>query len=257
MSTPIVVVPWHNKDQKDSFLKAWNLDGNEPNLILQQDKKKHGCGATKNEGIKEAIRRDASFVVILDDDLYPTDKTPTLRNVIEQHAEALKPQQVTRYRSITTPPSRGTPYFNRTITMPVAASFGWWSNIPDRDAVRQLADGAYAPMEFHKEPVFGDYFSGSGMNCAFDAKMWWPFCQFVKVSRWDDIWAFWLFQRAAYDLGYCFSFTGPTLHHQRQSAVFKNLVDEARYLEQNESLWEKIATHPKNDYESLRKLLPV
>lgn len=248
-----VVVAWHNQNQLESFMNAW---GSDERVLFQHDAKKEGCGATKNKGIQAAIDKGANIIIVLDDDVFPSESCKTVDSLIDQHLSSLRPQKVSRYRTITNPPSRGTPYFNLTIEMPVAASFGWWENIPDRDAVRQLADGACAPMHFKKEAVFGEWFSGSGMNVAFRVE-WWPFFKFIPVSRWDDIWGFWIFQRIAYDRGHCFSFDGPTLTHSRQSNVWQNLKDEAKYLELNETLWQKIATHPKGDYDSLRSLLPV
>lgn len=251
----IVVVAWHNPEQREKFMAAWEC-GSDDRVLFQQDANKEGCGATKNKGIQAAINGGAKVIVILDDDVFPSESCKTLDGLIHGHLHSLKPKLVNRFRAITIPSSRGTPYFNRTIEMPVAASFGWWENIPDRDAVRQLADGEYAPMQFHKQTIFGDYFAGSGMNVAFNA-MWFSDFKFIPVSRWDDIWGFWILQRIAYDRGYCFSFEGPTCVHSRQSDVFSNLQDEAKYLRENETLWQKIATHPQGDYDSLRALLPV
>ena len=159
--------------------------------------------------------------------------------------------------AVTNPPSRGTPYHCRTLKMPVAASMGFWTNIGDYDAPAQLVLGPATPMTFDRRPVFGRYFPCCGMNLAFRPGQWLPWCQFIDVPRMDDIWMGWLWERHAYDLGYCFNLNGPLVRHSRQSNVWANLRDEARYLEANDTLWRDIAVNPAKDYETLRALLPV
>ena len=44
--------------------------------------------------------------------------------------------------------------------------------------------------------------------------------------------------------------------HARQSNVWRNLRDEALHLEANETLWQTIALHESDDYNTLRKVLP-
>jgi hypothetical protein len=95
------------------------------------------------------------------------------------------------------------------------------------------------------------------MNLAFRPKDWLPWCRFIDVARFDDIWMGWLWQREAYRRGYCFNLASPFVRHARQSNVWRNLVQEAVYLEQSETLWRNIALHQVGDYQSLRALLPV
>lgn len=254
----ITVVPWHNQKQIDSFLANWGIGSWEYDwIILQQDTDKEGCAITKNKGVHRAIENGADIVVVLDDDCYPDDSGPrNLRDHQQQHAKALEPVPLSMFKRVTTPQSRGTPY-NIPATMPVAASIGFWSGVPDWDAASQLVYGDKFVMNFHTEPIFGQWFALSGMNIAFRPKDWLPWCQFIDCPRWDDIWMGFLWQRHAYRLGQCFNLRGPRVRHSRQSNVWQNLRDEARYLEENETLWWKIATNPATDYESLRKLLPV
>lgn len=268
-----VVVAWHNSEQRDKFLAAWGIKTVPDWLILQQDKNKEGCARTKNKGIEEAIRRGAVIVVIIDDDCYPNQEigvtpylltasdfdAPVLQRFVEAHEDALEPQWVDRFRVITEPRSRGTPYLseNRKILMPTAGSYGYWKEIGDYCGVGQLAYGARTEMKFDQRPIYGDYFSGSGMNFAFRVKDWWPIAQLINVSRFDDIWQSWIWQKIAYSRGYCFNLGGPLVKHSRQSNVWSNLRDEVKYLEENETLWRKIAECPSNEYEQLRRLLPV
>jgi hypothetical protein len=251
-----VVVPWVSEEQLDSFRRAWNVPDRKPDwLVLQHDSQREGTGATKNKGIERATREGAEVVVVLDDDCYPEGQTG-LAEFVQRHLESLEPQEVELFEAVTDPPSRGTPYAGRTVTMPVAASMGFWSEVGDYCAVRQLALGA-GPMTFSRKAMHGRYFPLCGMNLAFRPKDWFPWCRFIEVLRFDDIWMGWLWQREAYRRGCCFNLAGPTVRHARQSNPWTNLRQEAEYLERNEVLWREIAMHGSGDYGSLRGLLPA
>lgn len=251
-----VVVAWHNLDQLTKFKRAWSLLGAAPDwLILQRDEDRSGCARTKNAGIQRAIERGFKGVVVLDDDCFPADGIGLLDTLRHAHFHALAPVDVEMFQTVTSPVSRGTPYHTRTMRMPVAASMGFWRNVGDYDAPAQLVHGATHPMEFRKDPIFGRYFALSGMNVAFSLE-WWPWCRFIDVPRFDDIWMGWLFQKHAYAKGYCFNPAGPEVMHSRQSNVWANLRDEAKWLEVNETLWRSIAQSPETDYARLCELLP-
>lgn len=263
-----IVVPWHNPEQVKRWRIEWGIDNHLPAfVILQQDTAGEGCARTKNKGVREAISRGADVVVVLDDDCFPAEGGPQyLGDLAAAHIKALEPVPMALFKPVTNPPSRGTPY-ELPGTMPVAASMGFWTEVGDYDACAQLVRGARTPMTFDQDPIYGRYFPLCGMNIAFrpndwviedghpaGARYWW---EFINVPRFDDIWMGWLWQREAYRRGYCFNLNGPIVRHSRQSNVWQNLRDEAKYLERNETLWRDIATHPQGDYESLRKLLPV
>ncbi len=250
-----VVVPWHREEERRMFLQAWNIKAIPDWLVLHQDKELAGCGVTKNRGIQAAINLGAEVVVVLDGDCYPSSEANSLEGLMSAHLKALAPQMVQRFQAVTSPRSRGTPYGELTIEMPVAASLGFWLNVPDYCAVRQLAFHLQ-PMEFVRTPIFGQYFALCGMNMAFRPHEWLPWCQFIDVSRFDDIWMGWLWQREAYRRGYCFNMNGPLITHSRQSNVWKNLRDETIHLEASESLWRVVACHESNDYDTLRKVFP-
>jgi len=249
----IIVTPWHNPDQRDEFLLAWGADGDEPFLHMEQDKNRSGCALTKNRGIEAAIKRFAEVVIVLDDDCFPSREANTFEELIAKHLEALHPQQVEMFQTVTEPPSRGTPYFNRTIKMPVAASMGFWSEVGDYDAPGQLIHGATHRMSFRRDPIHGLYFPLCGMNLAFRAE-WWPWCQFLDVPRFDDIWQGFLWQKKAYAGGYCFNLNGPVVRHSRQSNVWQNLRDEALNLERNETIWQEIHKSDSLVYDELVRL---
>ena len=187
-----VVVAWVTEEEKASFLAGWNATTFQPDwLLLQRDESREGCGATKNRGVKRAVELGYDVVVVLDGDCYACEETPTLESLVERHVAALEPQSVRMYDVVTDPPSRGTPYADVTIEMPVAASMGFWHGVPDYCGVRQLAFDA-KPMSFVVDPIFGRYFPLCGMNVAFKPTEWWPWWQFIEVSRFDDIWMGWI-----------------------------------------------------------------
>jgi len=250
-----VVVPWHNKDQLADFLAAWEVEADDPRLHLEQDSTQRGCALTKNSGIEKAIAAGADIIIVLDDDCYPHDGM-SLDSFIFQHFTALAPQKVEMFQVVTDPPSRGTPYFNRSITMPVAASMGFWTGVGDYDAPGQLVHGATKPMTFDQRPIHGRYFPLCGMNLAFRASEW-PWCQFINVPRFDDIWQGFLWQKKAYAYGQCFNLNGPLVRHSRQSNVWANLRDETLNLERNETIWQKIHALPLDAYDQMKAVFEV
>jgi len=252
-----VVVPWHDEEQREAFQAAWNLTWVPQHVLFQQDTDRSGCARTKNAGLLRAISMEYDAAIVLDDDCYPTDDLPKdhpMDAFIRAHARALEPQPVELFQAVTAPPSRGTPYHNRHVSMPVAASMGFWTNVGDLDAAGQLIHGAKAHLVFTQTAIHGRYFPLCGMNLAFRLK-WWPWCQFVDVPRFDDIWQGFMWQKEAYATGHCFNLAGPLVHHARQSNVWANLNVEAPNLERNETFWSKVHAAPRLPYEELRRAL--
>ena len=246
-----VVVPWHNSEQLGKFMDAWNVNESSPQFVFQQDRSRAGCAKTKNAGVAKAIEGGAEIIIVLDDDCFPQwSALYDINALIAEHVAALQPQPVRMFETVTTPASRGTPYFNRTIKMPVAASMGFWVGIGDYDAPGQLVHGATKPMKFKQRSIHGRYFPLCGMNLAFRAEEW-PWCKFIDVPRFDDIWQGFLWQRKAYAEGKCFNLNGPLVRHSRQSNVWQNLRDEAQNLERNETIWETIAGMPLTTHQEM------
>lgn len=255
-----VIVPWHDEKQLERWKIEWEYcpERHRDRVIFVQDACKQGCARTKNEGIQAAIAAGAEIAIVIDDDCFPVeaDLFP-LENLIHGHLRALEPQMVTMFSVVTAPPSRGTPYFDRAILMPVAASMGFWTEVGDYDAPSQLAYGATHPMQFVRDPVYGRYFPLCGMNLAFRTA-WWPWCQFVDVPRFDDIWQGFMWQKEAYAEGFCFNLGGPLVRHSRQSNVWRNLEQETPNLERNEKMWKSVHLAPRNlTYEKLRVYLSI
>lgn len=253
-----VVTPWVDEAQITAFCAAWGVGATIPPwLFLQRDRTAAGCGATKNAGVRRAREAGAEVVVVLDDDCFPDVPGQSLEELAAMHVLALEPQPVELFETLTDPPSRGTPYAETTATMPVACSMGFWREVGDYCAPRQLAFGATHPMTFRRGPMFGRWFPLCGMNMAFRPTDWSPWCSLIDVPRFDDIWMGWLWQKEAYRRGACFNLSGPIVRHSRQSNVWRNLREEARFLEQSEILWRTIALSPLSRYEDLRALLPL
>lgn len=250
-----IVVPWHQEAQIESFVDAWKAK-NDPCFVLQHDANREGCAVTKNKGIKRAMELKADIVIVLDSDCYPVNDM-TVDQFINAHLHALAPTPVQMVTSTGSPRTRGTPYKCTTIDMQAACSMGFWTEIPDYDAVTQLSEVKGEWFNPWSQPKWKEYFPLCGMNIAFNPHNWLPWCQFIDVPRFDDIWMGLLWQKKAYHLGFCFNLNGPSVRHIRQSNVWQNLREESRYLEENDTLWKRIHECPSFDYETLRKLLPV
>ena len=250
-----VVVPWHNSEQLERFLEAWGVTTDDPRIIFQHDRDLEGCAVTKNKGVEMARSYGAEVAIVLDDDCFPSEGQ-TLEAFISAHEEALEPQEVNMFEVVTDPPSRGTPYFNRTITMPVAASMGFWLGIGDYDAPGQLVHGAKKPMKFKRKAIYSRYFPLCGMNLAFHTSEW-PWCKFIDVPRFDDIWQGFIWQRKAYSEGKCFNLAGPIVEHSRQSNVWRNLREESVNLERNETIWQEVHHMPLSSHSQMvESLMP-
>ena len=251
----IVISPWHKEEVKEAFVEAWKLDTIPKWLLLEQDVDKVGCANMKNQLISKAYAMGAEVIGVIDSDCHPVNDM-NLQDWIDLHIEALEDQPVEMFEAVTNPQSRGTPYYNRTIMMPVAASIGFWEGVPDWDAPSQLVRGD-EEMIFNREVIFGKYFAFSGMNFAFK-KEWIDCAQLIDVERMDDIWMGLIWQKIAYEKGYCFNLTGPLVNHTRQTNVWNNLKVEAEHLKTNETLWQKVHQAPRGlSYNSLKLYLGI
>lgn len=202
------------------------------------------------------MNQGADIVVVIDDDCYPHD-IDDLESFAHAHIEVLNAEHdVEMFQIVTDPPSRGTPYSSLHMKFKAAASVGFWTEIGDYCAVRQLAHNG-APMRFKTAAVIDKYFPLCGMNLAFRPSDWLPWCSFIDVPRFDDIWMGWLWQKEAWRRRYCFALSGPLVRHARQSNVWANLQAEAKHLEATEQLWQRIAASPASKFEELVELLPV
>lgn len=256
-----IMVPWHIESVRDEFLRAWGITTVPDWLIMEHDARKEGCAVTKNRGVRRAMEAGHEVVCVLDSDCFPTERyhegPQTLEALMAAHLACLEPQEYPVFEVTTSPAARGVPYFNRSIKLPVAASVGWWVGMPDRDAARQLIEGATAEMRYDRKIIYGRPTMLCGMCIAFRPRDWAPWSDFLNVSRMDDVFMSWLWCKEAARRNHCFNLGGPTIRHSRQSKVFSSLIDEAKWLEFNEHIWSDIWMSPATDYETLRGMIPV
>jgi Reversibly glycosylated polypeptide. len=136
----------------------------------------------------------------------------------------------------------------------VVASQGLWTDVPDLDAARILADGDLRGQstvrlsaddygdDFLVAP--GDYLTVCSMNLAFRREVVPAFYQFPMddnewgVGRFDDIWSGVLLKRACDVLGRGVRSGAPLCHHHKAPrSTFDDLAAETAALELNEHLW--------------------
>ena len=139
----------------------------------------------------------------------------------------------------------------------VVASQGLWTNVPDLDAVRILADGDLrgqartrtAPGDFGEDFVAapGNYLTVCSMNLAFRREVVPAFYQFPMddnrwdVGRFDDIWSGVCLKRACDVLGRQVYNGAPLCEHNKAPrSTFDDLRNEVAGLELNEHLWEVV-----------------
>lgn len=251
-----IVVGWHNSAQRDEFLDTWSVNSVPDYLRLVKDEGWKSCALTKNKGIEAAVANGAEYIIVMDDDCYPAEQGQSLMDFAQKHIEALKPQEVRLVVPTTIPAPRGMPYRNTGIKFPVAACMGFWLVNPDFDAMSSLVNGPQQQVSYMQTTMFGRYFPFSGMNYSFH-RDWADCAVHINVPRFDDIWMGWVWQKVAYSRGACFNLKGPLVNHVRQSDVWKNFEEEAKYLQINETLWANIHQAPTADPKTLRELFTV
>jgi len=139
----------------------------------------------------------------------------------------------------------------------VVASQGLWTNVPDLDAVRILADGdlrGQAQTRTAREDFDGDFVADPGqyltvcsMNLAFEREVIPAFYQLPMddnewdVGRFDDIWSGVFLKRAADLLGKEILSGYPLCAHDKAPRpTFDDLANEVPGLELNEHVWEVV-----------------
>ena len=138
----------------------------------------------------------------------------------------------------------------------VVASQGLWTDVPDLDAVRILADGDLAGQSTvrlersdYGDPLFdvapGNYTTVCSMNLAFRREVVPAFYQLPMddnpwgVGRFDDIWSGVLLKRVCDALDrQVLTGTPLCVHEKAPRSTFGDLRAEAPALELNEHLWQ-------------------
>ncbi len=136
----------------------------------------------------------------------------------------------------------------------VAVSQGLWTDVPDLDAARILADGdlrGQSSVRLSREDYGegfvtapGDYLTVCSMNLAFRREVVPAFYQLPMddnpwdVGRFDDIWSGVFLKRACDAVGTAVYSGAPLcVHEKAPRSTFSDLQAEAPALELNEHLW--------------------
>lgn len=273
MTAVACVVPSCRRDSLDQFLEAWYpfpwnrtyivWDGRErPDLgknvvILNwqdmqavEEKVRQSLFSRRDSAIRcfgfvRAVRDGADVVVTIDDDCRP--EPGMARMFVEQHLINLR--RVPAFTSsIPGMPVRGMPRRMVEREMKVGVSMGLWANHADMDSLHSIlstpgTQPGFQPPRGVRLMSSEQLFPLCGMNLAFRKELL-PAMYFPKMgmdsrySRFDDIWAGLVAQRAAAGVGYRVVVGDPIVDHQRASQPFDNLRREVPGLLLNEWLWE-------------------
>jgi len=272
----ILVIPSIRENHFKSFLESWKDKGDWEEIVLIEDNsektfkfdskwKVHHFShediktdlldnswiisrkdsACRSFGFKVARDLGAKWIVSLDDDCHPHF---SIKNGICQHHLS------TIYGFNTCKASagvrtRGLPYKNLGIVDDVVCNMGLWANNGDWDSVQSLSN-----------PNLSNYFTPPSHSFLAHPKHRYPFCGMniffrsdlvpcmyfplmgkdQPYSRFDDIWAGWIFQKILSHLNFSWSIGEPWVEHQRASDPFVNLIKEASGISRNETFWQRI-----------------
>jgi reversibly glycosylated polypeptide/UDP-arabinopyranose mutase len=222
----------------------------------------------RSYGFFKACSEPVDMIVTLDDDCYQDSSS-----FLDQHYERLASPAVSSCwvstgRGVT---PRGMPYHIEERDCECMINHGLWTNIPDLDAVTQLANTRFKRSFERVDQVIpkGSYFPMCGMNLAFKSNVVpamyfllmgqrdWPF------DRFGDIWCGIFMKKICDHLGFGVKSGKPFVEHQRASNVWANLRKELPGCEVNETLWKEVdsivLTHEtfKGCYAELAEKLPM
>lgn len=204
--------------------------------------------AVRNLGLAAVAKLlpNVEYIVTLDDDTAPEGDT------IQDHVDALGQRVPISWISLCSEYMRGFPYGVRG-EAPVMVSHGVWSGLPDLDAPTQLTGAPDRPVYARAQPIPKGIFAPlCGMNIAFRRRVlpfayWAPTVRLPGAERFDDIWMGLYLKRACDQRNWAILSGRALVKHDRASDVFKNLGEEARGIEINETLWTDL-DHPPEAY---------
>ncbi len=249
-----VVVPTVREEKLKEFLSAWSdlflkhnvslyivRDGKKPTVNGESLKSVMGKyskliynfnDGVRNLGFAKAYKDGADIIISLDDDVLPCGDT------IQDHLDILNTKQpVSWINTVDDIYMRGFPY-NVREESEVVFSHGLWNGVYDMDASTQLVLGVQQPNH-RKMPIpKGILFPVCVMNVAFKAKVL-PFYyqapMFEDINRFADIWSGIEMKKAIDTNNWCAVSGYATVHHNRASNPFVNLVKEAKGVGMNEN----------------------
>lgn len=261
----ILVVPTIRKDCIVKFLDAWESEGFDEIIVVEDNPTKtfklginhhyswkeieeewgdHSWvfsrrdSAIRSFGFWKAYQLGAEVTFTLDDDCYPWE------NFTDTHLKNLNetPQWDELIPGLRT---RGLPYFNKG-KLDVVANVGLWTKIPDFDAINQLTNPItnFDPgIKKNRVMPHGQYFPFTGMNFCFRRKVavmsYFPLMgEGQPYRRFDDIWFGIIFKKICDHLNYYITSGHPYVEHLKASHPLVNLVKEAPGIKANEDFWE-------------------
>lgn len=189
----------------------------------------------RNLGFAKAYQDGCDVFISLDDDVLP-DGDP-----IQDHLDILNSHApISWMNTVDDIYMRGFPYWART-EAEVVFSHGLWKGVYDFDASTQLVLGTQTPKH-RKMPIpKGVLAPICVMNVAFKRKVM-PFYyqapMFKNLNRFADIWSGIEVKKAIDENGWAMVSGYATIHHNRASNPFVNLVKEARGVGMNEKYGE-------------------
>jgi len=229
-----------------SFITAIDLLGKDADLIS------HRTPACRNLGLAAvALREDlrhVDVIVTLDDDTRPNQAT------LRSHCLVLDQRvPISWLPTATDPYMRGFPYGVRE-EAPVMFSHGVWRRVPDLDAPTQLTLATSLYPQFYSGPIpRGIYAPICGMNCAFRREVlpytyWAPAVDLPGAERFGDIWMGLSLVNDFRQLDWAIYTGGAEVICERASDPIKNLAQEYRGIEINETLWREGNLVPEGPY---------
>lgn len=218
-------------------------------------------------GLYKAYQLRPDFIVSIDDDCYPLERGFLRAHFDRLNSPASSGAWLSTGEGVV---PRGVPYYQTARVGECVLNHGLWENVPDFDAVSQLAAARYPQAFIAKDQVVprGMYFPMCGMNVAVKPTLIPAFYfllmgQGYPVDRFGDIWAGIFVKRICDHLGLLVRSGPPLIHHARASNVWANLRKEVGGLEMNEQLWAAVdsvvltATTVADCYIELAQKLPV
>lgn len=252
-SMKIFLDAWRPLFQKHNVLLVRVDDGEKPTVLGYSPKEVMGkyaeCLTNFNAGIRNLgfayvakYLPYIEYIITLDDDEVP------IGDPIQDHIDALNKKVPVSWLSTAIDDyTRGFPYGIRE-EAEVVLSHGVWEGVADWDAPTQLVRGSHYPIWFYRGPIpKGVYYPMCSMNLAFKRKML-PYIFHAPwalgINRFDDIFAGIVSKREIDKHGWAAVTGYARVKHERESNVFKNLVNEAPGIELNETFWQGNEDHP-------------
>lgn len=266
-----LVIPTHEAARFKEWLTLWRplIDKHSIELYVVEDSdtksnfgvKNHyyrkdfpgfvpsGTGSCRSYGFLKAYQDNCDWIVTLDHDCYPVG------DIFEEYEKAFeRDYALSDYFDVGNSFGleefmRGYPFKQRYTSSPLI-QYGGWDNVPDMDAITQLAHGEVSGYVFDRKIQAlpkGLGFTGCIMNIAIKRDAIPLLYQLIMgmervgYDRWDDIWSGLFAKKICDHLGIPIIVNGfATIKHSRASNPHENLKKEHGGYTLNEDMWQKI-----------------